>query len=218
MASVSDRPSPAWTTARLRRHFGGIPAERILLRPSPGAATEADLLRANGHQERRCELVDATLVEKAMGAKESLLAALLLHELVGFLKTHPLGVALAPDALLRLFPGLVRAPDVSFLSWETIGADEFPDTPIVDLVPDLAVEILSRSNTKREIARKIEEYFSNGTREVWILRRNKQSVEVHTLSDEVRTVVAPDVLESKVLPGFALDLATFFTLPRRPRK
>ncbi len=54
--------------------LGGIPLSRILAKPAPGTATEADLIQVNDGNRRLCELVDGALVEKAMGLRESLLA------------------------------------------------------------------------------------------------------------------------------------------------
>src|SRR5579871_2782297 len=114
-------PVSTKTLARLRRDLGMIPAERIVLDPAPGTATEADIevLRKRG---RLCELIDGVLVEKAMGWKESLWALLIGQYINNYLDHHPLGIALGADAFLRLMPGLVRAPDVSFISWERIPA------------------------------------------------------------------------------------------------
>lgn len=62
-----------------------------------------------------CELVDGTLVEKPMGWEESAIAGLIIHFLVSFTKPRRLGTVLGADGMLRLVPGLVRVPDVSFL-------------------------------------------------------------------------------------------------------
>ena len=75
----------------------------------------------------------------------------------------------APTASLRLFPGLVRIPDIAFVSWARIPGGRMPKEPIPDLVPDLAVEVLSPSNTPREMALKRRHYFEAGVRLVWIV-------------------------------------------------
>jgi hypothetical protein len=122
MPALEELPSPTWTMARLRRHFGNIPGERVFLRPRSGTAPEKDLLDVNEHGGL-CELVDGCLVEKAMGAPESLFAAVLIYYFQVYLAEHPLGIVLGADGMLRLKPGLIRVPDVSVLLWATIGAD-----------------------------------------------------------------------------------------------
>lgn len=219
MATVADLPAPTWSIDRLRRHFGGIPAERIRLKPRPGTATESDLISENEAKRRRtCELIDGCLVEKAMGAREALLAGIILQVLNNFLEKHPLGVALAPDGTLRLMPGLVRAPDVSYISWERIGADEFPEDPIPDLAPELAIEVLSRSNTKKEIDRKLRHFFANAILETWVIDPRKRDATVYYSPTDKRSVGKAGTLECPtILPGFRLHLTELFAAQKRRR-
>jgi hypothetical protein len=63
------------TLADLRRRLGGIPLERIWFHPAPDTATEKDAIDAEARENRLCELVDGSLVEKAMGFEESRLPA-----------------------------------------------------------------------------------------------------------------------------------------------
>src|SRR5204863_716751 len=124
----------------LIRHLG-VPAKRILLRPEPGTATEADVIRAEeGEYKRLCELIDGVLVEKAMGIHESLLAGIILQYINAFLEVYDLGLAFGPDGPFAIFPGRVRYPDVSFISWNRIPGDELPDDPIASFGLDLAIE------------------------------------------------------------------------------
>src|SRR5262245_55111547 len=103
------------TIADLLEGLGGIPARRVLWQPTPGTATERDLIRLNERGNRRYELVDGTLVEKAIGFDESLVALFLSGALMDYLKTHDLGKPVGADAMMRLFPGLVRLPDAAFI-------------------------------------------------------------------------------------------------------
>jgi Uma2 family endonuclease len=221
MATVQEWPAPTWSLDQLRRHFGGIPAHRIFRYPRPGTATEKDLVLANERDKVRntCELVDGCLVEKGMGAREALLAGIILQMLNNYFLKFPVGVALAPDGTLRLMPGLVRAPDVCFISWDRIGADEFPENPIPDLVPELAIEIWSKWNTKKEIARKILDYFSQGVLEVWVIDPRKRSGTVYHSPDDGTTVGIDGALECpKLLPGFKLSLSELFAAQKRRGK
>src|SRR5688500_14488059 len=74
------------TIADLLHHLGGVPPHRVRLRPLPGTATFQDVLDADAHEDRLCELVDGILVEKACGFSKSVLGAwiaTLVHECVG---------------------------------------------------------------------------------------------------------------------------------------
>jgi len=200
-----------WTLDELLESLGNIPPHRIRLDPPPGTATEDDLLRSLD-AESICELVDGVLVEKAMGYYESVLAAVLIGYLRDFLKTHDLGIVAAPDGRTRLLPGLVRAPDVSFVSWSRLPGRKLPRQRVPDLHPDLAVEVLSESNTPQEMGRKLKEYFRAGTRLVWITDPEARTVRVYTSPEQMTTKTERQDLDGgDVLPGFKLSIREWFT-------
>ena len=122
--------------AELIEHLG-VPPERIRMRPLPGQATEADVLKA----EPRCELMDAVLMERAMGYYEARVAAVLIYFLEVYLEGHDLGMVLGADGMMRLEEGQVRIPDVPFYAWEHFPNRLLPNEQILSHVPDLAVEI-----------------------------------------------------------------------------
>ncbi len=204
------------TIADLLQELGDISPRRIRLVPAPGRATEKDVIRIEAKENRLYELVDGVLVEKAMGARESLLAFHLGHLMKTFLDSNDLGVVLGAGGMMRLRPRLVRIPDVSFISWDQIPGGEFPDEPIPDLFPDLAVEVLSKSNTSREIERKFREYFEAGCRLVWIVDPKTRTADVYTAPDACRHLRATQSLDGgDVLPGFELSLKELFASTRR---
>ncbi|HBI46125.1 MAG TPA: Uma2 family endonuclease, partial [Planctomycetales bacterium] len=125
------------------KHFGGIAPERIRLNPTPGTAKEHHVTELNDHEDKLYELVDGVLVEKVMGAPESYVAAEIVRELGSFVKKRKLGVVLGADGTLRLMPGLVRIPDVAYISFERLPGRMMPTQAIPDLAPDVAVEVLS---------------------------------------------------------------------------
>src|SRR5215831_10505607 len=104
------------TLADLHERLGWVSLDRIRCQPASGTATEVDVLVYPQGEKRLYELVDGVLVEKLMGYYESLLAALLIRFLGSFLDMHDLGIVLGTNATLRLAPGLVRLPDVSFIA------------------------------------------------------------------------------------------------------
>jgi hypothetical protein len=118
MASVTPFTSflPA-NVDELVTHVGGIPGARIRLKPSPGTATESDLLYACDHEDRLCELIDGVLVEKPMGAIESFLTLALAEYLTRYVRENKLGITLGPDGMLRFTKRKIYLPDISFISW-----------------------------------------------------------------------------------------------------
>ncbi len=200
-----------WTVADMLTHLGGIPPERIRLVPPPGTATERDALESKPRFGRVCELIDGVLVEKTMGSYESLLAAELIFQIKLYLQDHDLGIVLAPDGLLRLSARQVRAPDVSFISWDRFPGRQLPDEPIYGVAPDLAVEVLSAGNTPREMQRKRDEYFRAGVRCVWYLDPRTQTARIYTAADQCQELPPDGMLRAtRILPGFALPLADLF--------
>jgi Uma2 family endonuclease len=200
------------TVANLLERLGGISPDRVRMKPPPGTATEADLIATTQREGHACELVDGVLVEKAMGFEESILAGLLLSLLRAFIYPRKLGVVSGADGMMRLFPGLVRIPDVAFASWNRIPGRRFPRVPIAGFAPDLAVEVLSGGNTPAEMARKRQEYFSAGVRLVWLVDPVARTVTVFTQADQSTVLGEGETLEGgDVLPGFALPLRDYFS-------
>jgi len=197
----------------LIERLGGVPPSRVLLTPTPGTATEEDVIAIHDREKRLCELVDGTLVEKAMGFHESIYAVLLGFHISLFLRDHDLGKVLGADAAMRLFPGSVRIPDVSFISWERLPRDR---APLPDVAPDLVVEILSKSNTRKEMERKLDEYLRAGVRLVWCVDPKTRSAKVYDAAGGVRELTEADELDGgDVLPGFRLSLADWFAEAER---
>jgi len=200
------------TLADLLEELGDVPPNRVLQFPSPGTATEADLLKVAARADKRiCELVDGTLVEKGTGYRESLLAGFLFSLLRTHCRRLNLGLVSGERGTLRLWEGLVRIPDVAFVSWDRIPGRRVPVEPIPDLTPDLVVEVLSESNTRQEMDRKRGEYFRAGTRLVWQVDPRARTVTVYTSPDNPAVLRGDDVLDGgAVLPGFALPLSELF--------
>ena len=199
------------TLADKLARLGDIPPDRVRLTPPPGTATEADLLAASASDNTIYELVDGTLVEKAVGYAESCLTGAIGSFLRAFVVPRRLGKVSGPDGMLRLFPGLVRAPDVAFVSWDRFPNRRMTRAAIPGLVPDLAVEVLSRSNTPAEMKRKRGEYARAGVRLIWIVDPVARAVHVFAPRRKPVVVWAGDTLDGgKVLRGFALPLDELF--------
>ena len=102
-------------------------------------------------------------------------------------------------------------PDVSYVSWARLPDRKLPSEAIPDLVPDLAIEVLSASNTKQEMERKRRDYFQAGSRQVWLVDGKAREFHVYT-GVRKRKVYQGDatVPGGNVLPGFELALPVYF--------
>lgn len=205
------------TFADLHRRLGEVPLDRIRMKPAPGTATEEDLLRA---PKPTCELIDGVLVEKAMGARESLLAAYIIGLLRNHIEPEDLGVVLAPDGHIKVTPAQVRAPDVTFIPWSEFPGDEVPEGEAFwSVAPGLVVEVLSPTNTKAEIDRKLRELFAAGCKLAWVIDPETRTTKVHSSAARFKELGPDGVLDGgRVLPGFKLALADLFAATKRRKK
>jgi Uma2 family endonuclease len=201
----------------LLRRLGGIATSRVRTRPAPGTATVADVIDIQDREGVLCELIEGVLVEKAMGYSESILGGVMFTFLYAFVLPRNLGLVSAADGALELVPGLVRAPDVAFTSWDRFPGRRRPTAPVPAVAPNLAVEILSRSNTPGEMALKRRDYFAAGVELVWEIDPAGRTVRVFTSPTAVTTLTAADALDGgTVLPGFAVAVGDVFAeLDRR---
>ena len=194
------------------RDLGDIPLDRVRAHPPMGTATFDDLVTANSDRSKAlCELVDQTLVEKAMGYEASIVAITIARILSLYVSRQKLGLISGADGFFRLPSSDTRGPDVAFVSRERLRSVSVPDEAYPAIAPDLVVEVLSPGNTPAEMTRKRLEYFNSGVRIVWIVDCRRRSVGVytspdaHTVLDESATIDGGDVL-----PEFTSAVAEFF--------
>ena len=207
---MSSNAAVAANLSDILMDLGNIPAHRVRSEPKPGTATVEDLLRVNS-QGGMCELVDGALVEKAMGWRESLIAIALGRIISEFVLARNLGLVSGPDGFMRILRTQVRGPDVAFVSWDRLPGGKVPEERVPELVPDLAVEVLSEGNTYAEMARKRREYFHAGVRQVWMIDIEERTVAVysditkHELFGETQSLSG-----GEILPGLEISLTALF--------
>jgi Uma2 family endonuclease len=128
-----------------------------------------------------------------------------------FVRPRNLGVVTGASGAREVMPDRIRVPEVAFTSWDRMPGRRRPAERIPRLVPDLAIEVLRRSNTPGEMAAKRHDYFTAGVVRVWEVNPETRTVAVFTAPDTFVTLGAGDVLVGEpVLPGFALPVADLF--------
>lgn len=219
MSTVLDTittPSPVdvvRSVADLLRDLGDIPPERVRLYPAPGTVTFEQFVEVNEQFPPTCEWVDNTMVEKTVGQHESWLAARIIMAMGGYFDQHNPGMIFGPDGVMRILPKIGRAPDVAVVLWSRLpeGKPLPRNNKVPAIVPDLAVEVLSESNTNREMQRKRREYFQAGTKLVWEIDPATRTARVYTTDDEGVPFDENGVLDGDpVLPGFQLSMKKLF--------
>jgi Uma2 family endonuclease len=204
--------------AQLRRYFWEIPAERMILDPPPGTATEKHLLRLASERGYPSELLDGVLIDRMPGFQSALVIGNLLRRLMNWLEDCDSGIVIGGGKCpVRLRPGTVRLAGIYFVSWKQMPGGTIPNDPISDLVPDLVVDILSQWGTRSELDRKRDDFLAAGTRWFWLLDKDERTVEISTCQ-RTRIYEAEGIVVGEgVVPGFAMPVAEIFQLPFRPR-
>jgi Uma2 family endonuclease len=192
------------------QELGDIPANRVLQQPPPGTATLEDLVRVNATSQHLCELVDGTLVEKAMGYKQSVVAMTIGRFLGLFVSKNQLGLISGADGFFRLH-STTRGPDVAFVHRDRLPQGKLPTDSYPSIAPNLVVEVLSEGNTRGEMNRKRLEYFHAGVQLIWIVDLANRTIAIYRSSSSYRLVGEEDQISGEdVLPGFECQVQEFF--------
>lgn len=159
----------------------------------------------------RYELVKGVLVELMVASDE--------HEETVILSGLAVGNYVYPNRLGKVYgsnrgyvtgpdsPATSRMPDVSFVSNARLGQPDVAGM-LYNGAPDLAVEILSESNTPAEIAQKISEYLGAGGKAVWVIDIDARTLTVHTADAPPLVLTDADTVDgADYLPGFACAVA-----------
>ncbi len=135
--------------------------------------------------------------------------AALIAALRPYVLSQGLGRVFAPQTTYHL-PGIpARDPDASFIRRERLPKDPNVDP---DMPPDVAVEVVSRTDTFGAVNLKVTQYLDVGVRMVWLINPDLRTVDVYQPGEPSRRFNAGDTLAGDpVIPGFALPVSELFT-------
>lgn len=158
--------------------------------------------------DRRLELVDGEIIEVVSNAYASKIAALILGALVFYLKGNPIGHVTGADGGYRVGND-DYIPDVGYISKARL--PDYPhDVAYLPLAPDLAVEVVSPSDSLKKVMDKVANYLAAQV-VVWVVYPADQEIKVYAPGKQVKTRGVDDVLEGgDVLPGFTLAVRDIF--------
>lgn len=156
------------------------------------------------------DIATAPESERAMPTLEhGEVIAALIAALRPYVLSHKLGRVFAPQTTYHL-PGIPdRELDVSF-----IRRDRLPKDPNVDpdMPPDVAVEVVSRTDTFRIVNLKVKQYLDVGVRMIWLINPDLKTVDAYQPDEPSRRFNINDTLTGDpVIPGFALPVSELFT-------
>lgn len=163
---------------------------------------------------RLLELIEGEIVEKMPSFMPSEIAARIIYFFTAYLLQNPIGRVTGADGSYIMDEANEFIPDVAYISKERMPERPSRKAPIP---PDLAVEVVSPTDSIRDVQRKAHKYLRLGTQMVWIVYPGDKSVDV-CLPDpdmpdgmRVRAVPAGGVLDGgDVLPGFTLAVNDIF--------
>lgn len=141
------------------------------------------------------------------------IASRLQNRLGPFAERHGLGTVVT-EALFILDPvrDLRRRPDLAFVSAGRWPLDRLlPETGDWEMVPDLAVEVVSPNDLFENVLGKVREYFRHGVRQVWVVAPVSQEIHVYDSPTSPRVLTPADELDGgPLLPGLRLPVGSLF--------
>ena len=162
--------------------------------------------------DKQYELVAGEITEMPPSSPENTIVAVRITAfLFNFVDSHDLGYVTGADGGYTLDEKNVRIPDVAFISKER--APEIPKH--FDIAPDLAIEVISPSQTAAKVRKKKLLYLESGVRMVWNFYVDERMVEVWRIGADGKPYMQPfgadDTLDGgDVLPGFTLAVSKIF--------
>jgi Uma2 family endonuclease len=173
-------------------------------------------LRLPENAAKRFELQDGAIYEMSPSSElPTLLASELISYLRPFVRERGLGLVTAPDGGFALTPHDVLSPDVAFIRAERLTG--IRRRGFFQIAPDLAIEVVSPSDSIPAVQRKAARYLALGVREVWIIYPDDQTADICRAGNapdrlEVQQIASDGALESDLLPEFRLPLPQLFAL------
>ncbi len=189
----------------------------MVLTTGTALVTAADLPALSSglaRQGKRTELVRGDLIVMTpAGGRHGQVAHRVTLVIGNHVLNRNLGRVFAAETgfLLHRNPDTVRAPDVAFVAGDRLGAGETP-TGFLEMAPDLAVEVISPSDTATAVRAKVDDWLEAGTRLVWVVDPETRAVVVHRPARPAAVVPEPAILPgAPVLSAFSVPVRDLFT-------
>jgi Uma2 family endonuclease len=158
------------------------------------------------------EIHDGRIMEMPpMGTYPVELASILHEHLGPFARRAGLGRSII-EVLFRIDPQTQYRPDLAFVSDERWPKGRrAPKRQPWEIVPDLAVEVISENDPGEQVLTKVRDYFRAGVRAVWLVYPSLEVIHVFDSFTRIRVLTLADDLDGgDIVPGFRLPLATLF--------
>jgi Uma2 family endonuclease len=156
---------------------------------------------------QKYELIEGELIVSPAGMQHEEIGAELLFFIRVFLGQQRLGKVFGSSVGYELPSGDLLSPDVSVVKTDRLPGGKSPEG-FGQFAPDLAVEIISPSDSMTVVEDKVETYLKNGTQLVWLINPKLRRATVYRADGTVGVIRADGALDGEaVLPGFTCALA-----------
>jgi Uma2 family endonuclease len=176
-------------------------------------------LAARLEAEAGVEFVNGQVVEKNV----SILGEITIASLTTFLGPvgRAAGYVLIGSALgYKIYPddpARFRKPDLSLIQFSRLKGVDL-DEGFAHIAPDIAVEVVSPTDSDYDVHNKVEEYLAHAVQQVWVVRPNVQTISIYRPDGGVTVFRAKDELVSELLPALRLKVREVFEMPAEPAK
>ncbi len=160
------------------------------------------------------ELLGGELVVSPTGFQHGYISVRLATVLNQFVVPRHLGLVVDSSTGFRMKSGDCLSPDVSFVGMERIRIQGGIIPEFFQGAPDLAIEVMSPKESRRNLKLKLLAYFANGTRLAWVVNPRDRTVSVYTSTEHVQVLSATEQLRGgSLLPGFVAPIKPLFEIP-----
>ncbi len=172
-----------------------------------------ELARLPENQHKRLELVNGAIKEVAPSSTQnSIIGTWFSTYLNMHMLENPVGYVTSADGGYTMKNGNVRQPDAAYISRARYPE---PGDKVFPVAPDIAVEVISPSESSKDVREKVREYLESGTTLVWAAYDETRSVDVYRLNPDgsihLRTVAGDAALSGEdVLPGLSIVVSKLF--------
>ncbi len=161
-------------------------------------------------EDKRYELDEGELIEMTRPAyRHNRVLANLQYLVASYLRKSAIGEALISENLYALSRLTRRSPDLAIILGDRRA--ELENAKVIPIIPEIAAEVLSPSETPRMIHRKMKQYFEAGVKEVWLIDPESKEVEIWIALQLTRELTGNAAITSPLLPGSALPLEELFS-------
>ena len=164
--------------------------------------------------DQNIELVEGEIVTMPVTSVQHSVTLSRIDVLVGYyVLQHDLGLCMSGDAGVILERTTYGRDTVRGLDFAFISKDRAPDPAaksLLEIAPDLAIEVMSPGNKVDDIRLKIRQLLKAGTREVWVVYPDLREVEVHNANGVNIYFEGDTISGGDILPGFEIAVADIF--------